>query len=190
MKKLFSVCMTVLFLLSFAGCSGQTAAPASQPDVQNDQVEPLPSAEDAQPQISEPEVIAVTPNQAQKTEATAPTWIDEPQSFQFDLEETVSCTYTLPCLTLETSEASAAANAVFDSITQTITSYAQETVYPTAQEKQATGFLNGGYSITEEDGTLLVCYAISVSYSTETTDNRFEHTYTLSLSTGELLKEE
>ena len=93
-------------------------------------------------------------------------------------------------VTLETDEASAAANAVFDTLSQTVLSYAQETVYPTAQEKQAIGYVNGGYSISEVDGTLVVDYTLSVSYSTETSDQQFTHIYTIDLSTGELLKEE
>ena len=102
----------------------------------------------------------------------------------------MTCTYTLPHLTLEKDETSAAANAVFDSLSQTVLSYAQETVYPTAQEKQAIGYVNGGYSISEVDGTLVVDYTLSVSYSTETSDQQFTHIYTIDLSTGELLKEE
>ena len=102
----------------------------------------------------------------------------------------MTCTYTLPHLTLETDEASAAANAVFDTLSQTVLSYAQETVYPTAQEKQAIGYVNGGYSISEVDGTLVVDYTLSVSYSTETSDQQVTHIYTIDLSTGELLKEE
>ena len=83
-----------------------------------------------------------------------------------------------------------AANAVFDTLSQTVLSYAQETVYPTAQEKQAIGYVNGGYSISEVDETLVVDYTLSVSYSTETSDQQFTHIYTIDLSTGELLKEE
>ena len=71
-----------------------------------------------------------------------------------------------------------------------VLSYAQETVYPTAQEKQAIGYVNGGYSISEENGTLIVSYTLSVSYSTETGDQQFLHIYYIDLTTGELLKEE
>ena len=85
---------------------------------------------------------------------------------------------------------SAAANAVFDELSQTVISYAQETVYPAAQEKAAIGYVNGGYSISEENGTLIVSYTLSVSYSTETGDQQFLHTYYIDLTTGELLKEE
>ena len=52
------------------------------------------------------------------------------------------------------------------------------------------GFVNGGYSISEEDGALIVNYTLSVSYSTENGDQQFKHIYTIDLTTGELLKEE
>lgn len=93
-------------------------------------------------------------------------------------------------MTLGTSDASAAANTVFDDLSQTVISYAQETVYPAAQEKGAIGYVNGGYSISEEDGAIVVNYTISVSYSTENGDQQFKHLYTIDLTTGELLKEE
>ena len=44
------------------------------------------------------------------------------ETIQTDLEEIVSCTYTLPHLTLGTSDASAAANTVFDDLSQTVIS--------------------------------------------------------------------
>ena len=130
-------------------------------------------------------VIHITPNQNQTQDGLDASWLDEPERIQTDLEEIVSCTYTLPHLTLESDDASAAANAVFDELSQTVISYAQETVYPAAQEKAAIG-----YSISEENGTLIVSYTLSVSYSTETGDQQFLHTYYIDLTTGELLKEE
>ena len=91
----------------------------------------------------------ITPNQNQTQDGLEASWLDEPERIQTDLEEIVSCTYTLPHLTLESDDASAAANAVFDELSQTVISYAQETVYPAAQEKAAIGYVNGGYSISE-----------------------------------------
>ena len=40
------------------------------------------------------------------------------------------------------------------------------------------------------NGTLIVSYTLSVSYSTETGDQQFLHIYYIDLTTGELLKEE
>lgn len=139
---------------------------------------------------SQDNVIHITPNQNQTQDGLEASWLDEPERIQTDLEEIVSCTYTLPHLTLESDDASAAANAVFDELSQTVISYAQETVYPAAQEKAAIGYVNGGYSISEENGTLIVSYTLSVSYSTETGDQQFLHIYYIDLTTGELLKEE
>ena len=144
----------------------------------------------AEPEETQENVIHITPNQNQSSDGLEASWLDEPETVQTDLEEIVSCTYTLPHLTLESDDASAAANAVFDELSQTVLSYAQETVYPAAQEKGAIGYVNGGYSISEEDGTLVVSYTLSVSYSTESGDQQFKHAYTIDLTTGELLKEE
>ena len=168
MKKLFMVTLAAVLIISAAGCAKKTAQqenPASP--VQEETIVPETQAE---PEDLQENVIHITPNQNGASDG---------------LE-----TYTLPHLTLGTSDASAAANTVFDDLSQTVISYAQETVYPAAQEKGAIGYVNGGYSISEEDGAIVVNYTISVSYSTETGDQQFKHLYTIDLTTGELLKEE
>ena len=180
MKKFLAASLAAFLLFTAAACTRQ-----SSPQQTPEPAQPVTQEPAAQPEApaQEPaEPIRITPNQQGSATLS--------DTIQTDLEEIVTCTYTLPHLTLETDEASAAANAVFDSLSQTVLSYAQETVYPTAQEKQAIGYVNGGYSISEADGTLVVDYTLSVSYSTETSDQQFTHIYTIDLSTGELLKEE
>ena len=188
MKKLFAAAMAALLILSAAGCAKK---PVQQEEpavpVQKETAAPETPAEAEEPQE---DVIHITPNQNGTADGLEASWLDEPETVQTDLEEIVSCTYTLPHLTLESADASAAANAVFDELSQTVLSYAQETVYPAAQEKGAIGYVNGGYSISEEDGALIVNYTISVSYSTENSDQQFKHLYSIDLTTGELLKEE
>ena len=169
MKKFLAASLAAFLLFTAAACTRQSS--------------PQQPPEPAKPVTQEPAAQPEAPAQ----EPAEPIRIT---TIQTDLEEIVTCTYTLPHLTLETDEASTAANAVFDTLSQTVLSYAQETVYPTAQEKQAIGYVNGGYSISEVDGTLVVDYTLSVSYSTETSDQQFTHIYTIDLSTGELLKEE
>ena len=188
MKKLFMVTLAAVLIISAAGCAKKTAQqgdPASP--VQEETIVPETPAE---PEDLQENVIHITPNQNGASDGLETSWLDEPETIQTDLEEIVSCTYTLPHLTLGTSDASAAANTVFDDLSQTVISYAQETVYPAAQEKGAIGYVNGGYSISEEDGAIVVNYTISVSYSTENGDQQFKHLYTIDLTTGELLKEE
>ena len=188
MKKLFAAALAAVLIAGAAGCAKQPAQqeePASP--IQEEAVVPETPAEAEEPQE---DIIHITPNQNGASDGLETSWLDEPETIQTDLEEIVSCTYTLPHLTLESADASAAANAVFDELSQTVISYAQETVYPAAQEKGAIGYVNGGYSISEEDGTLVVNYTLSVSYSTENGDQQFKHVYTIDLSTGELLKEE
>ena len=189
MKKLLAASLAAFFLFTAAGC-------AQKPQTQDLAAPVEPDAQTQQPEEQIPEqpqdnVIQITPNQQQTPVDNSDwSWLDEPETIQTDLEEIVTCTYTLPHLTLSSDDASAAANAVFDDLSQTVLSYAQETVYPAAQEKQAIGYVNGGYSISEDAGELTVNYTLSVSYSTENADQQFRHTYTISLSTGELLKEE
>ena len=188
MKKLVAVTLAAVLIISAAGCAKKPAQqenPAAP--VQEEAIVPETPAK---PEESQENVIHITPNQNGASDGLETSWLDEPETIQTDLEEIVSCTYTLPHLTLGTSDASAAANAVFDDLSQTVISYAQETVYPTAQEKGAIGYVNGGYSISEEDEALVVSYTISVSYSTETGDQQFKHFYTIDLTSGELLKEE
>ena len=163
MKKLFAATLAAILILSAAGC-------AKKPVQQEEPAAPVPEAP-AEAEKSQDNVIHITPNQNQTQDGLEASWLDEPERIQTDLEEIVSCTYTLPHLTLESDDASAAANAIFDELSQTVISYAQETVYPAAQEKAAIGYVNGGYS-------------------TETGDQQFLHIYYIDLTTGELLKEE
>lgn len=188
MKKLFAAAMAAVLIISAAGCA-KTPAQQEEPaePIREELIEPETPAE---PEEAQENIIHITPNQNNTSDGLKSSWLDEPETVQTDLEEIVSCTYTLPHLTLESADASAAVNAVFDELSQTVISYAQETVYPAAQEKGAIGYVNGGYSISEEDGTLVVNYTLSVSYSTEDGDQQFEHVYTIDLATGELLKEE
>ena len=188
MKMLFAATLAAVLILSTAGCAKK---PAQQDEpaapVQEAAIVPETQTESEKPQEN---IIHITPDQDPAQDGLESNWLDEPETIQTDLEEIVSCTYTLPHLTLESDAASALANAVFDELSQTVISYAQETVYPIAQEKGAIGYVNGGYSISEENGTLAVKYTLSVSYSTETGDQQFQHLYTIDLTTGELLKEE
>lgn len=189
MKTCYAALLAAFFLFTAVGCAAKPAAeppaepavtePQSAPNVQ--EPAPEPTAPEPQPQ-PEPETET-------EPEPLPAAWQDAPHTEQLDLEEVVSCSYTLPQLTLATDEATATANAVFATLEETIVTYAQQTVYPAAQEKQAMGFVNGGYTIEEADDTLILVYTISVSFSTETNDTRFDHSYTLSLTTGELLKE-
>lgn len=189
MKNILAALLAAFFLFAALGCAAQSApaAPSSTQAAAEDDPPVTPAEPEAESEVApevEPE-IEPTP----EPQTPSPTWQDAPHTEQFDLEEVVSCTYTLPSLTLATKEATETANAVFATLEQTILSYAEQTVYQAAQEKQAMGFLTGGYTIEEADDTLCLVYTISVSFSTETQDTRFDHSYTLSLATGELLKE-
>ena len=185
-KHTYAALLAAALLLSTAGCAKQPTtadAPAQETQVQDTVPEQAhqPQQEKAQPR---PETAGT------EDSASAGVWLDEPETMQLDLEETVSCSYTLPHLTLASDSASAAANAVFETLSDNIVAYAQETVYSAAQEKQAMGFVNGSYSIESTDSVLTIHYTISVSYSTQSADTQITHDFSIDLTNGELLEED
>lgn len=192
MKRNMAALFAALMILS--ACSAKTETETITLEETTAQTEVLSKPTEAEtiefPAKPAPEQKVPENGGQEEKPAQAASWRDEPQTEQFDLEEVVSCTYTLPYFTFETEEASKTANAIFEALGQDLRNYAQDSVYPAAQEKQAIGFLNGGYSAGESENTLVVTYTISVSFSTETQDQQFTHSYTINLTTGELLKEE
>ena len=99
MKKLFAATLAAILILSAAGCAKkpvQQEEPAAP--VQEEAIVPEAPAE---AEKSQDNVIHITPNQNQTQDGLEASWLDEPERIQTDLEEIVSCTYTLPHLTLE-----------------------------------------------------------------------------------------
>ena len=177
-KHTYAALLAAALLLSTAGCAKQPTtadAPAQETQVQDTVPEQAhqPQQEEAQPR---PETAGT------EDSTSAGVWLDEPETMQLDLEETVSCSYTLPHLTLASDSASAAANAVFETLSDNIVAY--------AQEKQAMGFVNGSYSIESTDSVLTIHYTISVSYSTQSADTQITHDFSIDLTNGELLEED
>ena len=112
MKKFLAASLAAFLLFTAAACTRQ-----SSPQQTPEPAQPVTQEPAAQPEApaQEPaEPIRITPNQQGSATPSDAVWLDEPDTIQTDLEEIVTCTYTLPHLTLETDEASAAANAVFD----------------------------------------------------------------------------
>lgn len=186
MKRNMAALFAALLILSACGAKTETETITLEETTAQTEV----SSEPAEAETIELPVEPAPEQEAPETDGQEDSWRDEPQTEQFDLEEVVSCTYTLPHFTFETEEVSKTANAIFEALGQDLRNYAQDSVYPAAQEKQAIGFLNGGYSTEVSENTLVVTYTISVSFSTESGDQQFTHSYTIDLTTGELLKEE
>ena len=190
MKKLLAAALAAFLIVSLAACAKTPVQSEPQPEPSTVQ----PAQPSAQPEpateSSDDNVIHITPNQSQSDPDDSADWIDEPETVQLDLEEVVSCCYTLPHLTLSSQEATDAANAAFEQLSQNFQAYARETVYPDAQAKQAMGFLNGGYSVEPADGALLIHYTLSVSYSTESSDTQLKHDYRVDLSTGAVTQQD
>ena len=94
MKKLFAATLAAILILSAAGCAKkpvQQEEPAAP--VQEEAIVPEAPAE---AEKSQDNVIHITPNQNQTQDGLEASWLDEPERIQTDLEEIVSCTYTLP----------------------------------------------------------------------------------------------
>ena len=134
MKKFLAASLAAFLLFTAAACTRQSSPQQTPEPAQPVTQEPAAQPETPAQEPAEP--IRITPNQQGSATPSDAVWLDEPDTIQTDLEEIVTCTYTLPHLTLETDEASAAANAVFDTLSQTVLSYAQETVYPTARKSR------------------------------------------------------
>ena len=152
----------------------EAEAPVSQAEAQTNDIVTLP-----------------TDNHGMKpvvTDAPVPTeFLDEPYEYQADIEEVVSISMTLPKITLESADASAAINAVFEKLQTNLYDFASSTVYETAQEKHCIGFLEGSYSASLEDGVLFIFYTLNESYSSEEAEIVHENVYRFDAVTGEQL---
>ena len=174
MKK--QLCAALLAaLLTLSACA--PAAPAEN--------SPAP----AQPVQTEPAVQpeAEAPAPAMPAAPAADTFLDEPQTVQADLDEVVSYSLRLPHITLESEAASEAVNSGFDTLRDSLIRYAEETVYPEAQQQQAIGFLTGDYTISTSYGILTVVYTVSESYGTRDNAVSRETIYSFDMATGALL---
>lgn len=149
-------------------------APVSQTETQSNDVVTLPTDETGMKPVV--------------TEEPSPTeFLDEPYTYQVDLEEVVSISLTLPKITLDSQEASDKINAVFEKLQNNLYDFASTTVYETAQEKNTIGFLDGSYSAALEDGVLAISYTLEERYSSEEASITHENVYRFDARTGEQL---
>lgn len=156
-------------LLASNASSEQTEQ--SAPEQNSDSAVTLPSTEEQKPVVTgEPETD---------------TFMDEPYEYQADIEEVVSLSFTLPKFTLASSEASDLINARFEKWPESWKDFAVETVYQTAQERHAIGFLEGNYIAALEDGVLKVTYTVVERYSDDDAEIRHEDTFCFDAATGE-----
>lgn len=149
-------------------------APVSQTEMKPNDVVMLPTEENGM------ELVV--------TEEPAPTeFLDEPYTYQVDLEEVVSISLTLPKITLDSLEVSDKINAVFEKLQNNLYDFASDTVYTTAQEKNAIGFLEGSYSAALDDGVLAISYTLEERYSSDEALITHENIYRFDARTGEQL---
>lgn len=179
--KLCAVLLAALAALS--ACSS-----AASPDVSPARPSASASEAAAQPEQTAPAAEAPAQEASNATQENS-AFSDEPQLVQADLDEVVTYSLRFPKVTLESSAATEAVNAGFSSLRDSLIRYAEETVYPSAQQQMAIGFLSSDYTISASDGVLTVAYTVLESYgSTENPVSR-ETVYSFDLSTGELLPE-
>ena len=149
--------------------SEQTEQSAAEQNM--DSAVTLPSTEEQKPVVTgEPETD---------------TFMDEPYEYQADIEEVVSLSFTLPKFTLTSGEASDQINARFEKWPESWKDFAASTVYQTAQERHAIGFLEGSYIATLEDGILKVTYTVVERYSDDDAEIWHEDTFCFDAATGE-----
>lgn len=163
-------------LLTLSACAPAAPAEDSPAPAQPVQTEPAVQPEAEVPAPAVPEAAPA-----------ADSFLDEPQTVQADLDEVVSYSLRLPHITLESEAGSEAVNAGFDTLRDSLIRYAEETVYPEAQQQQAIGFLTGDYTISAVDGILTVVYTVSESYGTRENAVSRETSYSFDMATGALL---
>ena len=94
MKKFLAASLAAFLLSTAAACTRQ-----SSPQQTPEPAQPVTQEPAAQPEApaQEPaEPIRITPNQQGSDTPSDAVWLDEPDTIQTDLEEIVTCTYTLP----------------------------------------------------------------------------------------------
>ena len=112
---------------------------------------------------------------------------DEPYEVHTDFEEIVSLSLTLPRLTLDSEDAAAAINSVFEKLQENLNDFASTTVYETAQENHTIGFLEGSYTATIENGILMIDYTLVERYANSDAETVHENVYRFDAATGEQL---
>ena len=169
-------------LLFLSACASSTL-PADVPVAPEN---PETSAVDTQ---STPEDLTTLPAEDADAKPVADGWLDEPQTVQHDIEEVVTYTLRIPHLTLASDTASDTINDSFSRLLASLEAYAEDEIYPSALDAQTMAFVNGDYTISMEDGTLTLAYALTVRYGADGADERTEKTYTFDAATGERLAE-
>ena len=173
--------VTAASLIFLSACKA-TTLPA---DVPVESAKPETSAADPQ---STPDEVVTLPADELKPESVVDGWFDEPQTVQHDIEEVVTYTLRIPHLTLASDAASETINDGMAQLQSALESYADE-VYKAALDAQAMAFVDGDYTISMADGTLILTYTLSVRYGVDGAAEVTEKIYTFDAATGERLAE-
>lgn len=185
MKKKIAAFAAALLILS--ACSANTATSQALPASETSTLE----ADAPVGQAAQNEITTLPSVEEQKPVVDAlpvpETFLDEPYAYQADIEEVVSISLTLPKITLDSQDASDQVNAVFEKLQTNLYDFASTTVYETAQENHAMGFLEGSYTAELNDGVLSVSYSLVERYSSGEGAVTHENIYRFDAATGEQL---
>ena len=168
MKKGNAAAIFAAVLMTLCACT-QSTLPDTAPAATT-------QTEQAEASVSESKPAEMPAQSTPEAALSSDSFLDEPQTVQADLDEVVTYTFRLPKLTLE-------------DLLSSLERYADETVYPTALERQAMAFLDGDYTITASDGVLTVVYTVSERYGADGATVTHDKTYQFDLTTGALLAE-
>ena len=93
MKKILAASLAAFLLFTAAACTRQSSPQQTPEPAQPVTQEPATQPEAPAQEPAEP--IRITPNQQGSATPSDAVWLDEPDTIQTDLEEIVTCTYTL-----------------------------------------------------------------------------------------------
>lgn len=192
MKQKLAALLALLLVLTAAACAAKNAP---QPPQTAQPAAPVQSEQPDGPAASEQTPNSVLPSDTSPVPSggevgLAVEFTDEPLCQQADIEEIVSYEITVPQLTLESAEASQRINDGFVRLADSLISYAQQTVYPMAQQKQAIGFLESSYTVTAENGQIAVAFTVTERYSSEDGQTVQTNDYLFDAATGARIYEE
>lgn len=193
MKQKLAALLALIFIVTMAACA---KAPAVTPEdtQQTPAVQEQPVTEETPAEspakVLEPETQPEAQAPGAEENGFDVDFTDTPQRVQADIEEIVSYDISVPQLTLANSEAADYINEGFSKLSSQLVSYAQETVYHTAQEKVTIGFLEAHYDVRAEDGKILVDYTVHERYASDDAVTETVTCYAFDAATGERIPTE
>ena len=191
MKRIILAAASLLLCLQLSACKS-ASAPAPVSDTQPAAGETAPSlpAQDAQlpeenqPPVREVETLPAQPDAGSET----PVAVQEELTLRADIEESVSYEIILPKPELDNEAATAYFSALMDDLAASLVSYAEQTVFPAAQEKQTIASFTCSYTLTRDGTTLYLHLTRTESYANEEAPIETQKTFAFDSTTGTFIE--